>query len=210
MTTPDTLTPADAAAPTGTRLRSGPRGTVVDERDVPGLGVLTTTVLDPDADLDTVHAWVTQPHTGFWGLGGLSREELRETYAFVDGLPSHHAFLLRRDGLPVALLQTYEPEHDPVGDCYDVAPGDLGLHFLLGARGRPTPGFSSLLMGAALDALFEPPAARRVVIEPDARNERAVARAVRLGFEPGPVVDLPHKRAQLAFLTRERWAALRA
>ena len=197
------------APTTGARLRSGPRGTVVDERDVPGLGVLTTTVLDPDGDLDTVHAWVTQPHTGFWGLGALTRTELRDTYAFVDGLPSHHAFLLRRDGLPVALLQTYEPEHDPVGEAYDVQPGDLGLHFLLGARGRPTPRFSTLLMGAVLDALFEPPAARRVVIEPDARNDRAVSRAVRQGFVLGPVVDLPAKSAQLAFLTRERWAQVR-
>ncbi|NKY40415.1 GNAT family N-acetyltransferase [Cellulomonas septica] len=197
------------APTTGARLRSGPRGTVVDERDVPGLGVLTTTVLDPDGDLDTVHAWVTQPHTGFWGLGGLSRTGLRDTYAFVDGLPTHHAFLLRRDGLPVALLQTYEPEHDPVGEAYDVQPGDVGLHFLLGARGRPTPRFSTLLMGAALDALFEPPAARRVVIEPDARNDRAVSRAVRQGFVLGPVVDLPTKRAQLASLTRERWTEVR-
>jgi hypothetical protein len=197
-----TTAPTSAA-----RLRSGPRGTTVDERDVPGLGVLTTTVLDPDGDLDTVHAWVTQPHTGFWGLGALTRSELRDTYAFVDGLPSHHAFVLRRDGLPVALLQTYEPEHDPVGEVYDVQPGDIGLHFLLGARGRPTPRFSTLLMGAILDALFDPPAVQRVVIEPDARNERAVARAVRQGFELGPEVDLATKRAQLAFLTRERWSS---
>ncbi|AEE47182.1 GNAT family N-acetyltransferase [Cellulomonas fimi] len=199
--------PAPDAA--GTRLRSGPPGTVVDARDVPGLGRLTTTVLDPDDDLDTVHAWVTQPHTGFWGLGGLTRAELRDTYAFVDALPSHHAFVLRRDGLPVALLQTYEPEHDPVGAHYAVEPGDVGVHFLLGARGRPTPRFSTLLMGAVLDALLEPPAARRVVIEPDVRNERAVARAVRQGFTLGPVVDLPDKRAQLAFLGREQWASLR-
>lgn len=194
---------------TATRLRSGPPGTVVDTRDVPGLGRLTTTVLDPDADLDTVHAWVRQRGTGFWGLGGLTRTELRDTYAFVDALPSHHAFVLRRDGLPVALLQTYEPEHDPVGAHYAVRSGDVGVHFLLGARGRPTPGFSTLLMGAVLDALLDPPAARRVVIEPDVRNERAVARAVRQGFTLGPVVDLPDKRAQLAFLERERWAALR-
>ena len=199
-----------APLPPDARLRQGPRGAVVDERLVPRLGVLTTTVLDPDADLDTLHGWVTRPDTGFWGLGGLTRTELRDTYAFVDGLPSHHAFLLRRDGLPVALLQTYEPEHDPVGQVYDVLPGDVGVHFLLGARGRPTPGYSTLLMGAVLGALLEPPAARRVVIEPDARNERAVSRAVRQGFELGPVVDLPDKRAQLAFLTRERWAALTA
>ena len=116
-----TTAPTSAA-----RLRSGPRGTVVDERDVPGLGVLTTAVLDPDADLDTVHTWVTQPHTGFWGLGALTRTELRDTYAFVDGLPHHHALIVHTDGAPVALVQVYDPALDPVGEVYDVQPGDLG------------------------------------------------------------------------------------
>jgi hypothetical protein len=54
---------------------------------------------------------------------------------------------------------------------------------------------------------------QRVVVEPDARNEKAIARLVRQGFVPGPEivlpeidlpgVYLPEKRARLAFLTPE-------
>ena len=91
----------------------------------------------PTRDLDTIHAWVTAPGTGFWGLAELSREELRDTYAFVDSLPTHHAYLLRCDGEPVALLQVYDPADDPLGECYDVQPGDVGIHLLVGARVRP-------------------------------------------------------------------------
>jgi len=36
-------------------------GEVVDERIADGLGRITTRVLDPDADLGTIHAWVTAP-----------------------------------------------------------------------------------------------------------------------------------------------------
>jgi RimJ/RimL family protein N-acetyltransferase len=42
-----------------------------------------------------------------------------------------------------------------------------------------------------------------VVAEPDARNDRAIARLLRSGFELGPEIDKPEKRARLLFLTRE-------
>jgi hypothetical protein len=47
-----------------------------------------------------------------------------------------------------------------------------------------------------------------VVAEPDARNDRAIARFVRTGFELGPQVRLPDKPARMVFL--ERAAARRA
>jgi len=47
------------------------------------------------------------------------------------------------------------------------------------------------------------------VIQPDVRNEKSVALLARLGMELGPVVQLSTKPAQLAFLTRERYAAAR-
>ena len=162
-------------------------------------------MLDPEADLETIHAWVTAPHARFWGLGHLPPGELRDLYGFVDSLPTHHAFLVRREGVPVALVQTYEPEHDPVGTCYSVQPGDVGMHFFLGGRGERVASFTTRLAAAVAGFLFTPPAAQRIVIEPDVGNDAAIARMLRLGFERGPEIELPDKRAQLAFLTRERW-----
>ncbi|MFS0701503.1 GNAT family N-acetyltransferase [Cellulomonas sp. 179-A 4D5 NHS] len=201
---------AAAAAPPAehVRLLAGPRGATVDERVVEPLGLLRTTVLDPVADLGTIHAWVTQPGTEFWGLGHLTREELGELYAYVDSLETHHAFVVRLGDEPLALLQTYDPHHDPVGECYPVQPGDVGLHLLIGSRGSaPAPGFTSHLLRYLTDVLLGQPGARRLVVEPDVRNERAVARMVRSGFELGPEIDLPDKRARLAFLTAGAAAA---
>ena len=193
----------------GSRLVSGPAGALVHTIDSPALGRIDVTVLDPVADLDLLHEWIGRPSSRFWGLGDKSREELREIYAFVDSLPSHHAFLVRRDGLPIVLLQTYEPEHDPLGEAYQALPGDAGLHFLLGARGAPVRGFSSHVADAIAEFLFSHPDIDRLVIEPDVGNGRAVSRAVKSGFELGPHIRLPEKTGQLAFLTRERWERLR-
>lgn len=163
--------------------------------------------LDPDADLDLVHDWVTQERAVFWGMTDHTREQVREVYAFLASLDTHHAYLVHegRDGSErsVAIFQTYEPERDPVGEVYDVQPGDLGVHLFVGPGDR-VPGFTGALTRFVVGEVLTDPAVRRIVVEPDVRNERSVARFLREGFVPGPVVDLGHKTAQLAFLTRDQ------
>lgn len=192
------------------RLTTGAAGDLVHVREDPTLGRIEIAVLDPERDAALVHRWVSEPVAQFWGMGGKTVAEVRDVYAFVDSLPSHHAFLVRRDGQPVALLQTYEPENDPVGDCYTPAPGDVGMHFLLAARGAPVARYSTRLGIEIGRFLFVPAAAARIVIEPDARNDRALRRTELMGFELGPEIELPGKTGQLAFLTRERWRELAA
>lgn len=161
--------------------------------------------LDPVADLDLVHGWVTQPRARFWGMTEHTREEVGEVYAYLDSLSTHHAYLVheaRADGEePVAIFQTYEPRHDPVGEAYAVQDGDLGVHLFV-APGEPRPGFTGRLVQHLMGRVFADPAVRRVVVEPDVLNERSLARFAREGFVLGPVVDLGHKTAQLAFLPR--------
>lgn len=192
------------------RLVSGPAGALVHTIDSAALGRIEIFVLDPVAELDLLHEWVTRPSSRFWGLADLPRDELRDLYLLVDGLPSHHAFLIRRDGLPIVLLQTYEPENDPLGEAYDVHPGDAGVHFFLGDRGAAVPRFSWHVADLVAEFVFSRAEVDRIVIEPDVGNERAVARAVKSGFELGPLVQLPDKIGQLAFITRERWETQRA
>ncbi|MFC4019890.1 GNAT family N-acetyltransferase [Micromonospora sp. GCM10011542] len=167
-----------------------------------GFGVVTIRPVRPDDDADLLHAWVTQERARFWGMRDATRDRVREIYAYLDSLDTHHAYLVHRDGAPVALVQTYQPEADPVGECYDVRPGDVGVHLLVGPPTTAEHGFTGNLLGAILDFVFADPERLRVVVEPDARNERAVARLLRTGFQPGPLIDLPHKRARLLFLDR--------
>ncbi|MCL7426342.1 GNAT family N-acetyltransferase [Streptomyces sp. YS415] len=190
------------------------RETVYEER-VDGFGTVSVLRLDPQTDAEVVHSWVSEERAAFWGMNGLSRDQVTEIYAHLDTLDTHHAYLVRRDGVPVALLQTYEPEADRVSECYDVEPGDIGVHLLLApadeesGRSGWTSGLLKAITSYALIGLDR----RRIVIDPDVANEKAVARFVRQGFEAGPLVTLPEidlpdvylpeKKAQLAFLRRE-------
>ncbi len=177
----------------------------VYEQKVEGFGVVRLVPVAPAADEELLHGWVTQERSRFWGMADHTAEQVREIYEFVDSLPTHHAYLALRDGVPAALFQTYEPDADPVGECYDVRPGDFGIHLLIApAEGEgAVKGYTDFLLTAFIGFVFSDPAHRRVVVEPDARNEKALARMVRVGFELGPEIRKPEKTARLAFLTRE-------
>ncbi|WP_097991095.1 GNAT family N-acetyltransferase [Streptomyces sp. f51] len=176
----------------------------VHEQKVEGFGTVRLVPVDPAADADLLHGWVTEERARFWGMADHTREQVREIYEFVDSLPTHHAYLALRDGVPAALFQTYEPDADPVGECYDVQPGDFGIHLLIApAEGvGAVKGYTEALLTAFVAYVFSDPAHLRVVVEPDARNEKALARMVRVGFALGPEIEKPEKTARLAFLTR--------
>ncbi|MFI1782475.1 GNAT family N-acetyltransferase [Streptomyces rubiginosohelvolus] len=176
----------------------------VHEQKVEGFGTVRLVPVDPAADAELLHGWVTEERARFWGMADHTREQVREIYEFVDSLSTHHAYLALRDGVPAALFQTYEPDADPVGECYDVRPGDFGVHLLIApAEGEgAVKGYTDALLTAFIAYVFSDPAHVRVIVEPDARNEKAIARMVRMGFELGPEIRKPEKTARLAFLTR--------
>ncbi|WP_432178764.1 GNAT family N-acetyltransferase [Streptomyces sp. NBC_00063] len=189
-----------------------PESTVY-ERTVEGFGTVRVAPVDPAADLDVIHGWVREERARFWGMEGASREQVRETYEHLDSLTTHHAHLVRLDGEPVALFQTYEPEADRVSECYEVEDGDIGVHFLIApATGGAVRGFTGALMTVLVAYALEGHGKRRIVVEPDARNTKAVALLERAGFALGPEivlpeidlpeVFLPEKRARIAFLER--------
>ncbi|WP_422735076.1 GNAT family N-acetyltransferase [Micromonospora sp. WMMD729] len=171
-------------------------------RDVPGFGVVTIRPVRPDDDADLLHGWVTTEHARFWGMRDASRERVRQIYAYLDSLTTHHAYLVHRDGLPVALAQTYEPDADPVGEHYEVRPGDIGVHLLVAPPVTAEPGFTGALFGALLEFVLADPGRLRIVMEPDVRNDRMHRRLLRSGFRPGAEIELPEKRARLHFLDR--------
>lgn len=183
----------------------------VHTQTVEGFGTVTLAPVDPAADSALIHGWVTEERAAFWGMGGASRELVEEIYADLDRRTTHHAYLARRDGEPVALFQTYDCAEDRIGECYEVQPGDVGMHVLIGPdHGAAEAGFTASLMAAFLTYVLSDPSTRRVIAEPDARNVKGIVRLQRTGFALGPEVELPEidlpevhlpaKRARLLIL----------
>lgn len=164
---------------------------------------LTFRPLRPADDAPLIHDWARMPRGRFWGMADKSVAQIRDIYDFVDSLEAHWAWIAEDEGRPVALLQTYLPEHDPISEVYDVQPGDLGAHAFI------APGEDALSVGSQVFAwAFADPAVQRLVGEPDASNRAILVRLEQSGFELGERVRIGDKDARLVHLTRERFEAL--
>lgn len=164
---------------------------------------LTDRPVDPDADAELLHRWVTDPKAVFWMMQDADVAAVRAAYAEIDASPHHRADLGLHDGTPAFLFERYDPGHDPVGAHLDLRPGDLGMHLLTAPTTAPVRGFTRAVMRHVVAACFADPTVRRVVVEPDVANAAVRRLNVEVGFTELRAVDLPGKQALLSTCTRD-------
>lgn len=160
----------------------------------------------PATDAPMIHRWVTEPRARFWGMCDADLEEVRAIYTYIDEQPHLAAWLATVDGTPVGIVQTYDPFVDEIGEFYDRRAGDIGVHLFL-ADHPARAGHTQALLTVAMHSLLTDPQTQRIVLEPDTDNESSLELLTRLGARLGPVVELPGKTAQFAFLDRVALAA---
>ncbi|RIJ49619.1 GNAT family N-acetyltransferase [Clavibacter lycopersici] len=160
--------------------------------------------LDPDADAALVHAWVTAPRARFWQMEHATLDDVRAEYRSIAADPRRDAWIGLHDGVPAFLVEAYDPADDPVGAHLDPLPGDRGMHLLVAPpSGDPLPGFTTAVMRHVVRHLLRDPTVRRLVVEPDVRNQAIHRLNERVGFRPLRVVDLGTKHALLSVATRD-------
>ncbi len=158
--------------------------------------------LDLERHLPLLHAWVTHPRAVYWGMQGASIGDVREEYARIDADPHHDAFLGYVGGEPAVLAEVYDPAHSELAD--HVRPGDVGMHVLVAPpEGEPRHGFTLAILQAVMWHCFAPAEVRRVVVEPDVRNDKIARLNAAVGFRVAREIPLKGKTAALSFATRE-------
>jgi len=176
-------------------------------RHVQTLGDFRLRPLDPTADLPWVQAWVSQPRARFWGMQDQGPKQTEAFYAEMQASNHASAFLGLFEGEPAFLVEVYDPAHDPLGEHYPVAEGDVGMHFLVAPTDTPRAGFSTAVIETIMAFLFEAESTRRVVVEPDVENANIHPLNRRVGVEYQSEIFLADKTARLGFCTREGFAA---
>ncbi|MFF8400776.1 GNAT family N-acetyltransferase [Streptomyces sp. NPDC015684] len=168
---------------------------------------LTFTVrpLDPLKDAELLHGWVTHPKSAFWMMQDARMEDVERAYMEIAADEHHHAFLGLHEDQPAFLMEKYDPAHRELVGLYEPEPGDVGMHFLVAPTDTPVHGFTRAVITAVMAFLFEDPATRRVVVEPDVRNTAVHALNAAVGFVPEREIRKPEKQALLSFCTREQF-----
>lgn len=162
--------------------------------------------LDPVKDAGVLHGWVTHPKAVYWMMQEAEPEDVERAYLEIAADEHHHAFLGLHDGEPAFLMEKYDPARRELTGLYEPQPGDVGMHFLVAPTDTPVHGYTRAVITAVMTYLFEDPATRRVVVEPDVRNTAVHALNEAVGFVPEREIRKPEKQALLSFCTREQFA----
>ena len=161
--------------------------------------------VDPGRDLRRLHAWLNSEHVlPYWRLDDplpVFRRELAEKLD-DDHLTPYVGAL---DGVPMSYWERYWAADDAVGERYDAAPADQGIHLLIGPPEYLGRGYAVPLLRAMTAFQFRHPETGRVVAEPDIRNDRVIGVFERCGFEARGEIEMDEKEALLMVCERERF-----
>lgn len=176
-------------------------------RHAKGLGAFSLRPLRLPEDLSLIHAWITAPKATFWDMQGHSPEQIQAFYLELQTSAYAQCYLGFHNDKPTFLMECYDPRYDTISDHYDVAEGDRGMHFLIAPADTPLSGFSVQVITTILAFMFEDPATRRIVVEPDINNRKIHPLNQRVGFIYDHEIQLAEKTAHLAFCDRKTFAS---
>lgn len=171
------------------------------------LGTFAIRPLDPFADAELLHGWVTDPKAAFWMMQDAKLPDVEREYMRIAAAEHHEAFIGLHEGRPAFLMESYDPARLELVGLYDALPGDVGMHFLVAPTDTPVSGFTRAVITTVMASLFADPANLRVVVEPDVANKAVHALNEAVGFVPEREVVKPEKTALLSFCTREQFEA---
>ena len=138
-----------------------------------------------EAHRPLLQGWLQQPHWREWW--GEPEEELRLIYAVEEG--EHLPFIASINDEPIAYVQCWWPaSHPEVSWVKDMAITERGIDISIGDASNLGKGLGSLIVKHFAAKLFAE-GATRLIIDPDQRNERAIAAYMKAGFTPYAEAD---------------------
>ncbi|MDW4573720.1 GNAT family N-acetyltransferase [Microbacterium sp. M3] len=174
----------------------------------PGAPSVAIAPADPARDAAVLQRWLADPHAAFWGMSALDVDAVRAYLERIAADPHQRGWLGSVDGAPTFFAETYDPAQVLLRGIHDPLPGDLGMHVLIAPpEGEPRHGLTDAVFAAVMAWCFDELGAERVVVEPDARNDRIRRKNLRAGFTEVRYVSLDEgdhiKTAVLSVCTRD-------
>lgn len=179
---------------------------ILFDKEINDFGSISIRLMDLDLDLPLLYDWFQKDYAKYWGLQGKTLEETKAEYLKITAPTHTDAFVGFLDGHMAFLLERYDPAQDLIGKYYKVQPQDCGIHLMVAPVRQPKHNFTWHVFSAVMEFVFSDSSVRRVIVEPDIRNEKMFVLCKRIGFTNGPVVVLPHKTARLGFCTKSQFS----
>ncbi|MFQ3544911.1 GNAT family N-acetyltransferase [Halobacillus rhizosphaerae] len=155
-----------------------------------------------DEDLELIHKWMNEDYVSpFWNLNlPIDSFKSHLEKALTD---SHQSLYLGMiDGKVMSYWECYWVYGDVVEGTYSNAAYDQGVHLLIGEKAFLGKGYSLSLLRAMVRFQFQVRQTKKIIAEPDVRNEKMIHVFKKCGFKPVKQIDLPDKQGLLMFCNR--------
>ncbi|WP_282080544.1 GNAT family N-acetyltransferase [Aquimarina algiphila] len=163
-----------------------------------------------EKDSVVLHDWVNRDYAIFWGMQHYSIEQVKAEYAKLMTPDHYDVFVGMYKEEPVFIVERYHPQKDIIKDYYQAQQNDCGIHIIVAPRSEnKIKNFTWYMFNTITNFIFQNQQVHRILVEPDIRNKKMFAICQRVGFQLNAIVELPHKTAQLAFLTRQKHQQLK-
>lgn len=100
------------------------------------------------------------------------------------------------------VIECYDPLRHEIAEHYEVVSGDIGMHFCVAPATKNQSGYTLDVMRHIMHYLFNNFGAKRIVVEPDIRNEKVRALNRKAGFDEIRPISLKAKQAMLSIASR--------
>lgn len=158
---------------------------------------------DPGADSEMISEWMNRPHLRqAWEYPWPPEKWRRYLTAQLEGSYSR-PFIGSMDGEDAGYVELYRAAKDSIARRYEADPYDLGLHAAIADLSIMNKGVAQyLLPHFVASVLAEEPQCRRIMFDPDHRNEMARKFCERAGCVFLGEHDMSNRRMALYALSR--------
>jgi aminoglycoside 6'-N-acetyltransferase len=143
--------------------------------------------------LPQMQVWLSRPHVARWWGEPPTLEAVQVEYAGrLSGADPTHCYIVRLDGRPVGMVQTYQwdqPDNTQESAEIGALPGEAGVDYFIGEPDLIGRGLGPLILTRFLDEIvFADPDVTGVRVPIDMNNVRSWRCLEKLGFDRGDAV----------------------
>ena len=136
-----------------------------------------------EVDLDLLCQWLDKPHVKEWWDDRLTHDQIKSKYRKRIGSVLVAPFIAYLDEKPIGFIQYYHA--DKIGDGWwaDEVTGTLGLDQFIGEETLINHGYGTLMIRVFIEKLFLEETVKKIIIDVDPNNHRAIRCYEKVGFK---------------------------
>ena len=179
---------------------------------------LSFRIVSLKTDLAVMHRWANHPHAKkYWQMDKTSAALYNYYFSQMDKNLGIVLLCCLNDALPLAQIDIYHVIKDELGQCYEAAAHDYGVHLLMAPYREilckinlPLKKPAVHILKSTVELLFAYNTVQRIIVEPDKANTVANRLAQQAGFTFMKTIKLSYKVANLYQYKRSRYTARKA